>query len=250
MLRAIFTAFVLLLGSILTYSQTVAPDFTAVDCDGTSHNLYTELNAGKIVILVWVMPCWGCISGAQNADSTVESMSSLNPNGVLLWFIDDGPPSDCDYVEDWLSDIGLKKQTVFGNYNNEINQDDYGGAGMPHIVVVGTDKNIYYNDYNGSGEDVGEGLQAAINVATNVKEAVKEPIAIYPNPILNTIKIESPVAMQRITITSISGQLLQEVPIDNVQQTIVDLSNFAPGTLVLKITDANGNSVIKQAIKL
>jgi hypothetical protein len=41
-------------------SQTAA-DFTANDCNGTSHHLFAELNAGKVVVVAFVMPCTDCI---------------------------------------------------------------------------------------------------------------------------------------------------------------------------------------------
>ncbi len=41
---------------------SIAPDFTVVDIDGQSHNLYTYLNQGKTVIIeiasTWCFPCW------------------------------------------------------------------------------------------------------------------------------------------------------------------------------------------------
>ena len=37
--------------SLIASQAQTAPDFTATDCNGTSHNLYTELAAGTVIVL-------------------------------------------------------------------------------------------------------------------------------------------------------------------------------------------------------
>lgn len=46
----------LLLSGFMAFGQTTATDFTVNDCGGTSHNLFTELDAGKVIVLCWPMP--------------------------------------------------------------------------------------------------------------------------------------------------------------------------------------------------
>lgn len=45
-----------ILFSVLTFAQTTATDFSVDDCKGDFYNLFTELDAGKVVIIAWVMP--------------------------------------------------------------------------------------------------------------------------------------------------------------------------------------------------
>ena len=42
--------------SVLALPQTNATDFSVDDCNGEFHNLFTELDAGKVVVIAWVMP--------------------------------------------------------------------------------------------------------------------------------------------------------------------------------------------------
>jgi hypothetical protein len=233
------------------FGQTTAPDFTAVDCDGYSHNLYTELNSGKIVVIIWVMPCWGCISGAQAADSAVQDLASLNPNGILLWIVDDGPPSDCAYVESWVTSIGLKKQTVFGNYNNEINQDSYGGFGMPHVTVITPDKTIHYNQFNTTGSDIYGAIQYAINVATDVREmATVTGISIYPNPTSEFVNIINDVPVDKVILTTDIGQVVQEFQCGGIRNPRIAIGDVPPGSYLLRVIDTRGNEGCRKINKV
>ena len=81
-----------------------APDFTATDCNGTSHNLYTELSGGNVVILNWVMPCGACIAPSQTAYNAAQSFAITNPGKVKYFlYVDDKfvlKPLAIDYI--WL----------------------------------------------------------------------------------------------------------------------------------------------------
>ena len=55
MKKIVFSAIWLVTASF-TFAQT-ATDFTANDCAGTSHHLFAELDAGKIIVAAFVMPC-------------------------------------------------------------------------------------------------------------------------------------------------------------------------------------------------
>lgn len=45
-----------ILFSAVIFSQTIATDFSVDDCSGNFVNLFTELDAGKVVVIAWVMP--------------------------------------------------------------------------------------------------------------------------------------------------------------------------------------------------
>ena len=53
--KNIFDTLILFLISVVSYSQ-VSTDFTSNDCGGISHNLYSHLDNGHVVVICWVMP--------------------------------------------------------------------------------------------------------------------------------------------------------------------------------------------------
>ncbi len=187
-MKQMFTTAVLVLLSFFGLkAQTTATDFTANDCNSVSHNLFTELNNGKVVVLNWVMPCSSCISDSKAAYDAAQSFATSNPGKVLYWLSDDAGNTSCASLNSWAStnSIGPNGMTSFGNVGNTINEANYGGSGMPHVVVIGgTDHHIYLNIRNGAND--GAAITAAINqaltTAVNDVQGNIASISVFPNP--------------------------------------------------------------------
>ena len=60
-------------------AQNNATDFTALDCDGVSHHLFSELDSGKVIVIAWVMPCGPCGSIALDAYTASLGYANTNP---------------------------------------------------------------------------------------------------------------------------------------------------------------------------
>ena len=145
MKKNIFKTLILMLASVVSFAQT-STDFTAVDCNGTSHNLYSELDAGNVVVLCWVMPCGPCALGAEYAQNAVQSFNISHPGKVKYYIVDDYANSDCNYLNSWNGSYQLSPDATFSS--PLIDMNDYGGAGMPKVVVIGPNKQVYYNGKN------------------------------------------------------------------------------------------------------
>src|SRR5262245_29254661 len=134
-----------------------ATDFTATDCNSVSHNLFTELAAGKVVVITWVMPCGACIGSASTAATTVQSMG--NPN-VVFYLVDDAGNTSCTTLNSWASTNSITYTASFSNTGNLIKMTDYGTSGMPKTVVIGPS---HYVSYNVNGTISQGALTTAIN---------------------------------------------------------------------------------------
>ncbi len=78
---------------------SIAPDFTVVDLDGTTHRLYDYLDAGQTVFLdfsaIWCGPCWSYHTShalkdvyVDHGPSGLPGVSSSTTNDVMVFFIE------------------------------------------------------------------------------------------------------------------------------------------------------------------
>jgi hypothetical protein len=78
---------------------SIAPDWTLTDINGVSHNLYTDLNAGRTVFIdvsaTWCGPCWSYHNTNALEDLWVNhgptggtNVSASTTNDVVVYFIE------------------------------------------------------------------------------------------------------------------------------------------------------------------
>lgn len=171
-------------------AQTTAVNFTVNDCDGVNHDLFATLDAGKVVVIVWVMPCAGCIPDAVDAYNAVESFSLSQPGKVLYYLVDDYANSSCSFVRGWGNTNGIINATVFSD--SAISMSDYGIDGMPKVIVLGgPDHSVFYNENNADITQTGveNAINAALDVAGTIEEEKTSILKVYPNPVKDLLTI-------------------------------------------------------------
>ncbi|HET7818988.1 MAG TPA: T9SS type A sorting domain-containing protein [Bacteroidia bacterium] len=186
---------ILLLASIITFSnlmaQSTATNFTANDCAGTSHTLFNELDAGKVIVISFVMPCASCIGPTKTAYTEVQSFSSSYPGRVFLYIADDYANDPCSTIDSWATANAMPNSTRFSS--TSVKMTDYGSAGMPKVVVLGgSNHTVFYNANNTvSGTAINTAITLALNTTSSIFEN-NDPIAyrkIFPNPAKNNTNI-------------------------------------------------------------
>jgi len=252
----------ILFGGFLATGQTTATNFTATDCSSGSHTLFTELDAGKVVVLVWVMPCASCISDAKASYDVVQSFATAHPGKVLYWMADDHGDNPCSSLTGWAStnSIGTTGSTFFGNAGSTINEADYGGTGMPHVVVMGgTDHHIYYNKKNGSndGTEITTAVNSAI-AATGVAQiaSADKDTKVFPNPAKNKASVSYTLENQAnvsIEVYDVLGgkvkTLILGAQFSGAHSVDLNFENkLVNGIYTLKINTDNTSQTVKFAI--
>jgi len=247
--------------TISAYCQTTATDFTATDCAGNSHNLFSELNSGKVVVLIWVMPCGACISDALTAQTEVQNALTANPGKVLYYLADDFGTTSCLTLNSWCSTNGITDPAVFKS--NAIKMSDYGANGMPKIVVIGGNNHtVYYNAIapNISATGIKDGIDAAIaainsntNTATGINESTSllDELVLYPNPANTSTELKITLQQSeklKVEVLNQLGQVVKEVYAGQLSKgnhsIKITTSDLATGNYFLSIS--NGPAVRKE----
>lgn len=233
-----------------------ATNFTCDDCKGTTHDLFTELDAGKVIVLCWVMPCGSCVGPSLTTYNVVESFQANYPNTVYMYLCDDYANTNCVSLNSWASGYNIVNATLFSN--SAISMTDYGTPGMPKIVVVaGTDHQVLYNSNNSVNATL---LQEAINSAlstTDIEDSgIKhEAITLLPNPVnevsILTCKIEKS-SNVKIELINLEGKMIKNLYSGNLAQgeNMVELnfSSFNSGIYFIKYSDGIRTEMIKVAV--
>jgi len=242
---------ILLINALVCFSvgiilaQTTATDFTTDDCNGVSHNLFSELDAGNVIVISWVMPCGPCETYSLPAYSAVQSFATSHPGRVHFYIADDYGTTACGTLNNFASNMPVS--TIFSSSN--INMSDYGMSGMPKVVVLGgADHTIYYNQndshitFPGAQSAISDALSAPLAVEQSVSN--KFEILTYPNPVnnvLNVLYTKNQSTSINFTIVDVLGKvvlLIEENTSSSTEKLIksINVSALNNGNYFLKIS--------------
>ncbi|MBW6489765.1 MAG: T9SS type A sorting domain-containing protein [Lentimicrobium sp.] len=241
----------ILINFLLLYSMVVsaqfATNFNCNDCDGNNHDLFTELDSGKVIVLNWVMPCGSCIGPSLTTSMVIKSIDSIHPGRVLMYLIDDYANTNCSSLNSWANSNNLKGITTFSDAS--IKMLDYGSIGMPKIVVVGgSEHKVYYNADNSVDPiDLKESIISALNeYSAGIPEKLStiNNFLLFPNPSSGlttadfTLKRPSDVVVR---ILDASGKpvftLRHDAMLQGKNQIQINTNSLSNGIYILELTD-------------
>lgn len=242
----------MLLMTSIAFSQT-AVNFTANDCNSTSHDLFTELNSGKIVVISFVMPCGSCIAPTLAADAAVQSFASSNPGKVLFYVSDDAGTTSCSTITSWESTNGISSDATFAN--TAVKMSQYGTGTMNRVVVLGgTSHTVYYNAGSGVSQSA---IQSAINTAisaTGINDNLKTDfqLSIFPNPVTEKFSVTYSLLQSdniKLEVVNLLGERVREIASEKQSagehKLSVGTEDMNAGVYFLKVTANNFSQLVK-----
>jgi hypothetical protein len=241
------------LSSIVGFSQT-AVNFNCNDCAGNNHDLFTELAAGKVIVITWVMPCGACIGVASSVSNTVQGYASSNPGQVKFYLVDDYSNTNCSTLNSWASTNSISTDANFSNAS--ISMTDYGSTGMQKTIVLGGPNHDVWDDEIGAVNVTS--LQNAINAAiTAVGIATHDNsisgINLFPNPVKGNQATLGYSLTQNSDVTidiyNTLGEKVKSMSIE--KQTIgkheaaIDLAAFTNGVYFIKLNTNTSSQTVR-----
>jgi len=229
------------------YAQTTATDFTTNDCNGTSHDLFDELDNGNVIVIAWVMPCTPCATYTLPAYSAVQSFATSHPGQVSFYLVDDFANTNCATLTIWGNSNNMPLNTTFSS--SDISMSDYGTNGMPKVVVLGgTDHTVFLNknDDKINFPSVQTAISDALSAPLGIEQMGENnfQLSSYPNPVNNTLNV-SYAKGQSETITFSVIDVLGKIVIQEKELTIsIDVSSLKNGNYFLKVSDKTSSESI------
>lgn len=230
-----------------------ATDFTANDCNSTSHHLFAELNAGKIIVISFVMPCGTCIAPTLAADAAAQSYASSNPGQVLFYMSDDLGTTSCSTLNSWATTNSITPDATFSNTALKMSQ--YGSGTMNRVVVLGgLTHTVYYNAGSGVTQT---NIQNAINTAlaqTGINDSPKMDfqLNIFPNPVTDKFSLTYSLPQSgnvMLEVVNILGEKIKEIigekQLAGQHELSIGTEDMNVGVYFLKATSNNFSQLIK-----
>ncbi|PLW93062.1 MAG: hypothetical protein C0592_07605 [Marinilabiliales bacterium] len=228
---------------------TTAVDFTATDVHGTSHTLFTYLDAGKYVLIdFFYVTCPYCQATAPDCNASYEHFG-CNTGDVIFLGVDLGD-SDAQVLA-FDNTYGVNYPCISGDAGGSGICSTYGISAYPTYILIAPNHSIVEQDmwpYNESISNTtleGHGI-TPMSCPVSIEELENETNLIsglYPNPAKDnaTLTFYSEAGSQyRIEIFNTTGQLvysqqLYEVAKNAEYKVNVNTESLANGTYSLRL---------------
>lgn len=136
---------IILLSSMAQTTLTTAVDFTVTDTKGVSHNLFTELNAGKYVCIdFFYKDCPACAATAPYYQGAFENFGCNQGNVIFLAI---SSHDDDATLNTYASDHSYTYPMINSSTGNGLSvHSAYGISATPTYILIAPDKSVVEND--------------------------------------------------------------------------------------------------------
>ena len=224
-------------------AQTIT-QISGPDCNGQSHDLFQELDAGKVVILHFFMPnCGSCIPPAKAIQKMANGLLSKYPGQIKGYAMPFNNSTTCTYASSWVASNGLSFYTPYDSGAAQLAK--YGGFGMPTIVVLGgkaSNRRVLFFTASFATNDtlkMRDSIVALLKTADNKTASAQNRLKIYPNPTSDKLTIElgeKSNPTQFIEVRNLMGTIVKKLEMGDPGLIFsIDTREFPVGTYTITL---------------
>jgi hypothetical protein len=236
------------------WTQATVTDFNLTDCDGKVQHLYSMLDKGKIVVIIYEHQCSSCTAGSKNIKTVIDKYYSGDTNIVII-YLDNGGYS-CTATKNWVTNNNLLAGSCIAYSSDYLSPY---GSGMPVIAIGAGSGHFKFMSTNTlAAADTGTihtslktAKDALINGIQNVNENYdfKTSLIEFTNGNCKIAFDSKQDEKLRIELVDLSGKIIKKFPDLAIKQgkTITNLQtgNLQPGSYMLTITSLKEKSILK-----
>ncbi len=255
MKKSIYLSIALMFVLTISKAQT-AMQLTGQDCNGVSHDLFADLDAGKAVILHFFMPnCGACPPPAQKIQAMANHILATHPGTITAYAMPFNNTTTCAYTSTWTSSNNLSLYMPYDS--GAVHVANYGGFGMPTVVLLGgSDHRVMFSTLSFSTSDttiMRDSIMALLGITSSVTElpTAVSSFEIYPNPSSENVSITvslNETAKLTIDVTDITGKQIAVIANENETGLVTKHFNTAElsnGIYLVRLT-ANGKTATQK----
>jgi hypothetical protein len=234
-------------------AQQTAMQFSGVDCNNNAVDLYSDLNAGKAVVLFYYMAnCGSCPPPAQKIQTMANNVMATYPGMVKAYAFPYTNSTTCTYSASWVVNNNLPLYAPMDSGATQVAY--YGGFGMPTVVLVGgTDHRVMWVTQNFSTSDTTIMRDSILNLLSpqgiNSLASPVSKIDVFPNPANDVVNVDVTTSSNTaitVEVVSLNGQLVQSVyngtqNAGTVRRPISTV-NLADGSYFIRVTSEGQTS--------
>lgn len=245
MKKTIFILAALMFVSTISNSQETAMQLSGNDCNGVPHDLFADLDAGKVVLLHFFMPnCASCPPPAKKIQTMANNIMKTYPGMIKGYAMPFQNSTTCEYTASWVSSNGLSLYAPFSKGATQVAY--YGGFGMPTVVLLGgKDHKILFTtlSFKTSDTTIMKNMILEVLNTSSVNElpSTVSTFEVFPNPandnISITIDLKQPTRVS-IDITDLTGKqvfaIMEEEQTGLINQQF-NISSLTDGNYIIRL---------------
>jgi len=204
--------------AVIGNAQTTAMQFSGLDCNGNSVDLFADLNAGKAVVVFFYMPnCGSCPPPASKIQTMANNVMNTYPGMVKGYAFPFQNNTTCSYSQSWVTNNNLNFYAPMDSGATAVAY--YGGFGMPTVVLLGgSDHRVMWSTQSFVTGDTTTMRDSILNLLgpagiNNFNPNISS-VNLFPNPANQQIQLEMNVTHSadiKIEVVNVLGETVREV---------------------------------------